>query len=182
VFELHPENATPNDVLLSQLGTFQYKRKYPMGEPAGGAQVPPGQQPPAQQPPSQPGIVGQVLDIDSGGGYKLRVTVRSVQEVQSLEGERGQFTARGKFVVVSVTSTNTGSNTYFTDRDDYKLQDDKGRRYPMADYDVLSVASDQFYRDAPILNPIDPGKSVEEVFVFDAARDAANYKLAPTQQ
>jgi hypothetical protein len=29
VFELHPENQPPYDVLLSQLGTFQYKRKYP---------------------------------------------------------------------------------------------------------------------------------------------------------
>jgi oligopeptide transport system substrate-binding protein len=28
VFEYHPENRSPNDVLLSQLGTFQYKRKY----------------------------------------------------------------------------------------------------------------------------------------------------------
>jgi predicted metalloprotease len=28
VFEYHPENAPPNDVLLSQLGTFQYAAKY----------------------------------------------------------------------------------------------------------------------------------------------------------
>jgi hypothetical protein len=28
VFEYHPENQAPFDVLLSQLGTFQYKRKY----------------------------------------------------------------------------------------------------------------------------------------------------------
>jgi hypothetical protein len=28
VFELHPENATPYDVLLSQLGTFKYRAKY----------------------------------------------------------------------------------------------------------------------------------------------------------
>ncbi|MEO5953833.1 MAG: hypothetical protein ABIQ44_15330 [Chloroflexia bacterium] len=28
VFEYHPENASPNDVLLSQLGTFQYRMKY----------------------------------------------------------------------------------------------------------------------------------------------------------
>src|SRR4029078_543512 len=28
VFEYHPENAPPYDVLLSQLGTFQYKAKY----------------------------------------------------------------------------------------------------------------------------------------------------------
>lgn len=44
VFEKHPENAAPYDVLLSQLGTFQFKAKYPNGDPSGG-------QPPAPQPP-----------------------------------------------------------------------------------------------------------------------------------
>lgn len=33
VFEYHPENRPPYNVLLSQLGTFQYKRKYPNGVP-----------------------------------------------------------------------------------------------------------------------------------------------------
>jgi hypothetical protein len=28
VFEYHPENAAPYDVLLSQLGTFRYRDKY----------------------------------------------------------------------------------------------------------------------------------------------------------
>ncbi len=37
VFEYHPENAAPFDVLLSQLGTFQYKAKYPTGTGATGA-------------------------------------------------------------------------------------------------------------------------------------------------
>src|SRR5437763_13354569 len=32
-FEYHPENQAPYDVLLSQLGTFQYKKKYPTGAP-----------------------------------------------------------------------------------------------------------------------------------------------------
>jgi hypothetical protein len=31
VFEYHPENKPPYDVLLSQLGTFRYKEKYPNG-------------------------------------------------------------------------------------------------------------------------------------------------------
>ncbi len=31
VFEYHPENKAPYDVLLSQLGTFKYKSKYPAG-------------------------------------------------------------------------------------------------------------------------------------------------------
>ena len=34
VLELHPENKAPYDVLLSQLGTFQFKKKYPNGEPS----------------------------------------------------------------------------------------------------------------------------------------------------
>lgn len=34
VFELHPENRPPHDVLLSQLGTFRYRDKYPNGAPA----------------------------------------------------------------------------------------------------------------------------------------------------
>ncbi|HET6261852.1 MAG TPA: kelch repeat-containing protein [Chloroflexia bacterium] len=33
VFELHPENPAPYNVLLSQLGTFRYREKYPQGAP-----------------------------------------------------------------------------------------------------------------------------------------------------
>ncbi|HEY0069964.1 MAG TPA: hypothetical protein VGE04_08370 [Chloroflexia bacterium] len=33
VFEYHPENQPPYNVLLSQLGTFRYKKKYPNGAP-----------------------------------------------------------------------------------------------------------------------------------------------------
>ncbi len=34
VFEKHPENKAPNDVLLSLLGTFRYEQQYPNGAPA----------------------------------------------------------------------------------------------------------------------------------------------------
>jgi hypothetical protein len=44
VFEYHPENAAPNDVLLSLLGTFLYDQKYPDGAPG-------------QQPNTSPGSV-----------------------------------------------------------------------------------------------------------------------------
>jgi hypothetical protein len=33
VFEMHPENKAPNDVLLSLLGVFLYNQKYPNGAP-----------------------------------------------------------------------------------------------------------------------------------------------------
>jgi glucose/arabinose dehydrogenase len=44
VFEYHPENQPPYNVLLSQLGTFRYKQKYPNGAPD-------------QQPNTEPGSV-----------------------------------------------------------------------------------------------------------------------------
>jgi hypothetical protein len=53
VFEAHPENAAPNDVLLSQLGTFQYERKYqqPSATPTTAA---PAAQPTATAAPVEP--------------------------------------------------------------------------------------------------------------------------------
>ena len=44
VFEYHPEEKAPYNVLLSQLGTFQYQKKYPGGAPG-------------QTPSSEPGAV-----------------------------------------------------------------------------------------------------------------------------
>jgi hypothetical protein len=66
VFEYHPENRPPNDVLLSQLGTFRYRAKYPSGPPL------------AQSiPPPAPGCTSRVTP----GSWQGPVTV--------------QFTARG---------------------------------------------------------------------------------------
>ncbi|MBF6611718.1 MAG: hypothetical protein IVW55_01150 [Chloroflexi bacterium] len=48
VFEMHPENQPPYDVLLSQLGTFRFHAKYPGGEP--------GASNPTPVPPAPPGI------------------------------------------------------------------------------------------------------------------------------
>jgi hypothetical protein len=43
VFEYHPENAgSPYEVLLSQLGTFRYRQKYPNGAPSQTANTSPG--------------------------------------------------------------------------------------------------------------------------------------------
>ncbi len=58
VFEKHPENKPPYDVLLSQLGTFQYNAKYKNGGPA------PTVAPPAATQPAAPPTATQV----SGSG------------------------------------------------------------------------------------------------------------------
>src|SRR5438045_983282 len=42
VFEAHPEYQAPNDVLLSLLGVFLYKQKYPSGVPGQAANNSPG--------------------------------------------------------------------------------------------------------------------------------------------
>jgi hypothetical protein len=68
VFEKHPENAAPYDVLLSQLGTFQFQRKYPSGEPSdAGAPPPPTAQPAATTPPS---VAGAKVDLVDYTTYK----------------------------------------------------------------------------------------------------------------
>lgn len=56
VFEQHPENPAPYNVLLSQLGTFGAKKKYPGGTPGGEGQPLPTSAPaqPTPQPTAQP--------------------------------------------------------------------------------------------------------------------------------
>lgn len=80
VFELHTENQPPNDVLLSQLGTFQFKRKYPNGDTSTGGVVPSptATKPPAAtntplptQPPEQP-ITLQGHDSTNSTPFNLR--------------------------------------------------------------------------------------------------------------
>src|SRR5207237_7064994 len=51
LFEYHPENQPPNDVLLAQLGTFQFRQRYPDGDPS---------------PPFQPTPIPQELANCSG--------------------------------------------------------------------------------------------------------------------
>lgn len=66
VFEKHPENAPPYDVLLSQLGTFRFKEKYPNGEPSGGL-------PPAPTP----GSVEQRFSGNGTGSVDRTLTLKA---------------------------------------------------------------------------------------------------------
>jgi hypothetical protein len=72
VFEHHPENARPYDVLLSQLGTMRFKAKYPAGDP-GGSTTPPGSGTPV--PGTAPltegrwGGTGLQMDVRSDGAH-----------------------------------------------------------------------------------------------------------------
>lgn len=60
VFERHPENKPPHNVLLSQLGTFQFKRKYGEAGPGQPVPLPTSAQPPPTQPAKGPKL--EVVD------------------------------------------------------------------------------------------------------------------------
>lgn len=87
VFEKHPENAAPYDVLLSQLGTFRLQAKYPGGDPSGG-QAPPPVPPAATQVPAPSGDSASfsgngTQNTDpfhlNGGNYKADWTAQAGQ-------------------------------------------------------------------------------------------------------
>jgi hypothetical protein len=68
-FELRPENQPPYDVLLAQLGTFEYRRKYGSPQPPPAAPTAtPTPQPPAEvvkgEPVSRNGLVFTVVRLD----------------------------------------------------------------------------------------------------------------------
>jgi hypothetical protein len=72
VFEHHPENQPPYDVLLSQLGTLRFKAKYPAGEPPGDRNTPTPL--PALGTPV-PG--GTALAQGAWGGQSVQMEVRA---------------------------------------------------------------------------------------------------------
>jgi hypothetical protein len=76
VFEYHPENRPPYDVLLSQLGTFRYKEKYPSAIKV------------AQPAPRSPcTATHDDSDVDTGAGFQPQAPQRqSVGKGLALSG------------------------------------------------------------------------------------------------
>ena len=73
VFEFHPENAAPYNVLLSQLGKFRYQAKY-------AAQPPPPAPPQATQPPAPPPVAG--CDVSGNrNGTSNKTSIRAGESI-----------------------------------------------------------------------------------------------------
>lgn len=179
VFEAHPENQPPFDVLLSQLGTFQFKRKYPNGDPSGLPAPTPTSAPPPAAPTPLPSIQGQTIEFAGFLQGRFRATVTEVQEAKDIPpsgGGRGG-TARGKFVLVRAVVTNIGSVSASTGRSTLKLRDSTGRIFDITDnfdawYSAVKACGCPTYNDN-----IQPGLPTPMVFVFDVATDANSYYL-----
>jgi hypothetical protein len=173
VFEKHPENAAPFDVLLSQLGTFQFKRKYPGGDSST------GQTPPTSVPQPSGGIIGQTVKyaLFSTSKGVTQATVTGVKESATISAGSiyPEQKAKGKYILVFVDVVNVGteSTSAFYGA---KLKDSQGRTFDGADTAAHRNAAEQFNVDAAqdTLQPDIPSKTV---LVFDVATNATDYKL-----
>jgi hypothetical protein len=184
VFEMHPENQTPYDVLLSQLGTFRFKAKYPNGEPSGGGQPQPQPQPATPAPaPAPQGIVGQTIEFPGFlGKGRLQGRVTEVQETNAIPASdfNEGVTAKGKFVVVFMTVTNPGTESNKVSSDSFKLRDSKARNFDLGDLSIMWAAEGHYGKES-YYTDIQPGLAEDSVFVFDVAPDATGYLLVPKQ-
>ena len=156
VFELHPENKAPYDVLLSQLGKFQLDSLYPNNSnSAAGTGI---------KVADPPGKVFFIVYMDCGQDRQPACT--APVSLGSNKATKGKFL---EVVAEMYDPTPTASNI---DADAIKLQDSNGNTYDLASDDVQQAAAqatgDHIYKD------IVPGKSAQtEVFVFDVPPDVS---------
>ena len=110
VFELHPENQPPYDVLLSQLGTFRYKEKYPNAEPTATPAPPPG--------------------LGVGVTLQASVTITLVQEIPFF-GKTGIDNCQGMWWVFEVENKGTTPYTINLDQSSVSQVDSTGKSYKL---------------------------------------------------
>lgn len=103
----------------------------------------------------------------------MKFKVNSVEEKQSLKGSFGATTTADentKFVVINMTATNITNESYDFDEDDFKLIDDKERKFDA--YSVIGNVDN--YLDMRSLQPSIPEKGV---MVYKIPNDATSYGI-----
>ena len=111
VFEYHPDNAPPYDVLLSLLGRERYLAKYPSG-PGGGTAAP---------PPSTP-------FPRSANGLGFTLTVNTVRDPGPTDKSNTPKPGN-RYVAVDITLQNTGNATIPINRTYARLKMTDDREY-----------------------------------------------------
>lgn len=102
VFEQHPENKPPYDVLLSQLGTFRYKQKYPDASKAAPGPGP-GSITGSVSFPSEGIPAFQIYAIPTQGGMHFYTATKEDQGNYTING-----IAPGSYYVVAYTNNPGG--------------------------------------------------------------------------
>jgi len=172
VFEAHPENQRPYDVLLSLVGREKFLAKYPSGVSGPG--------PSAAPSPSDGGIIGQTFEFTaSNTDYRLRGTVQDVQQGITLtyRGEV-QVPSKGKWVAVLMRITNISSKPAAVGPQSFVLKDSQGRGYQI--YGVReAIAAQEYFRRNGMFTSIQPQLNDDEVFLFNTPTDAGGFVLVP---
>lgn len=176
VFEAHPENQRPYDVLLSLVGREKFLAKYPSGNPG----APPAATPtPTPTPPPAPqSIIGQVFDFPAAfDKTPLRGTVVDFKDNVSLSSDGKSLTPQGRFVAVFISVANLGNVKAEAGSYGFVLADGRGRQYSLPDTLAPQFAAGDLYKRHILYSDIQPSLSDEEVFVFDVATDATNFRM-----
>jgi len=154
VFEYHPENQRPYDVLLSLLGREKYALRYPNG-------------PTIVKPGEYPLAVGLQLTLkdDYNANATFKAVVTKVEQSKDLIAPgmtKPSDHARGKYVVVTMDVTNTGTESGSPGTSGMKLKDEQGRRF-----DIASQYG----------APVQPSLTVTKTYWWDVAENAQQFIL-----
>lgn len=178
-FELHPENAPPYDVLLGLVGREQLCAKYPNCNPTSSPQ--PSAQPttqPSPQPSAPPSNgIGQVFTFTGAFGEgSFRGTVTDIKDNVSLTDNGKKLQPNGKYVAVFIQCANIGNSPAEVGSFSFYLVDGRNRQFSLDDLDAQFAAEDQYGKKI-LYTTVQPGLSVEHVFVFDVPTDAGNFRM-----
>lgn len=167
VFEAHPENAPPNNVLLSLLGSQKYKAKYSAAQPSPAA--PPTSPPPSGGPPAmttgdihipiRAGASGTIATKD--GAVKLTV-VRFTDNAKS-PNQYNVPKSGNKFAVLEIVMENVGNGDLPSASWKYRATDG-------FEYDIGNSAG---FGEDLLFPSIAPGGKKQGVIVFEVASGAS---------
>ena len=119
--------------------------------------------------------IGKTVVIDP-----WKITLNDVPQTMNIAGEGGITYAseNGTFVIVPVTVANQGSDTILFPKDLVFLQDEQGRKFPVAGSSP-QFAYQQGHKDLDILidAPLAGGKSRNTFLMFDVPTDAKAFTM-----
>ena len=178
VFEAHPENQRPYDVLLSLVGREKFLARYPGGKPGAPPSATPTPAPTATPPPTPQSIIGQVFDFPAAfDKTPLRGTVTDFKDNVVLSDNGKPLTPQGRFVAVFIRVTNLGNVKAEAGSYGFVLADGRGRQYSLPGTLDPQFAARDLYKTHILYSDILPSLSDDEVFVFDVAPDANDFRM-----
>jgi hypothetical protein len=145
-----------------------------------GLELVPGKYSPPISPTQNP-LPTSVVNLNTPGRtLNWEYTLKNVIISPTLTGDYGSVSAKGKFLVVFATIKNLGLESNYVSRYDFVIQDSTTRQFDMAELDVQWAAEDQ-YDLMGVYEDIQPGFSIQQVYVFDISPTSSGLYFLPTE-